>query len=70
MDADFLNAVAGLQVKLADHEEDVDVLLDELRPRKRKRITSDAIGRDLEDQYLKPSTSFGTAWLNKFQEWV
>ena len=70
MDTGFLSAVGRLQVGLADQEEDVDVLLDKIQPMKRKRVAPQVTKRSLEEQYLKPSTSFGTAWLNKFQQCV
>ena len=49
-------------------DECIDVYLTEPGPRKRARKTSEEIKKDLEEEVLKPSTTFSTEWLNKIQE--
>jgi antiviral helicase SKI2 len=57
-------AAAGL----GDHEDDwLDSILDEQRPRKRTKISKEALKQALEDEFLTPSTSFSTQWLNELQ---
>ena len=48
----------------------IDAYLTESRPRKRARKTFKEIQKDLEEEFLKPSTRFSTEWLNKLQESV
>ncbi|KAJ9668094.1 Antiviral helicase ski2 [Coniosporium apollinis] len=45
----------------------IDRILEEQRPRKRTRRTKDEIKRDLEQEFLTPSASFTTHWLNELQ---
>jgi antiviral helicase SKI2 len=45
----------------------IDDILHEQRPRKRTKISREQLKRDLERNFLNPSTSFSTAWLNKLQ---
>ena len=75
MDPQLVAAVEKLHISSSDEAvrdeiEDIDVLLEQLQPRKRQRRTPEGIKKELEEQYLKPSTSFGTAWLNKLQQYV
>ncbi|MCJ1281219.1 hypothetical protein MMC26_000537 [Xylographa opegraphella] len=49
-------------------DECIDVFLTEPRPHKLARKTSEDIKADLEEEILKPSTTFSTEWLNKLQE--
>ncbi|OCK83338.1 antiviral helicase [Lepidopterella palustris CBS 459.81] len=46
----------------------IDSILDVQRPRKRSKQTKDALKRDLEKDFLTPSTSFNTKWLNELQQ--
>lgn len=46
----------------------IDSLSHEQRPSKRVRRTKDDIKQDLEKNFLTPSTSFNTRWLNKLQQ--
>lgn len=52
-------------------EEDSDwinLLSQEQRPAKRLRKTTDDVKKEFEDEFLTPSTSFNTKWLNKLQQ--
>lgn len=51
-------------------EGSVDAVLNERRPRKRARKSEDDLKKDLEDEFLTPSTVFGSDWLNKLQQYV
>ncbi|KAF2672754.1 antiviral helicase [Microthyrium microscopicum] len=46
----------------------IDDILDESRPRKRVRKTKEQLKKELEDEFLTPSPSFSTHWLNQLQE--
>ncbi|KAF2016267.1 antiviral helicase [Aaosphaeria arxii CBS 175.79] len=46
----------------------IDDLLNEQRPLKRQKKTKDAIKKELEDEFLTPSSSFNTRWLNRLQQ--
>jgi hypothetical protein len=46
----------------------IDSILDEQRPRKRVKQSSENLKRELEQKYLTPSTSFSTSWLDKLQQ--
>lgn len=50
--------------------EPIDAYLEEYRPRKRSPPTLEALKQELEDEFLKPSTTFGANWLNKLQQYV
>ena len=54
---------------LADNDDfDIDSILLERRPRKRVKKSNDEILKNLESEYLTPSNTFSTAWLNKLQK--
>ncbi|KAI5778902.1 NUC185 domain-containing protein [Geopyxis carbonaria] len=57
------------QVSLAETDPDqwIDGILEERRPRKRVKPSEDEIRNALEDEFLTPSHSFSTEWLNKLQ---
>ncbi|KAF2500286.1 antiviral helicase [Lophium mytilinum] len=46
----------------------IDTILDEQRPRKRSRKTKEEVKQNLEKDFLSPSTSFNTPWLNDLQQ--
>ncbi|KAF2473140.1 antiviral helicase [Lindgomyces ingoldianus] len=46
----------------------VDSLLKEQRPHKRLRKTQEAVKQELEQEFLTPSASFNTQWLNRLQQ--
>lgn len=46
----------------------IDALLDQQRPRKRARRSPDQIRSSLEKDFLAPSTSFSTPWLDRLQQ--
>jgi antiviral helicase SKI2 len=45
----------------------IDDILQEQRPRKRTKVSKEQLKQDLEHDFLSPSTSFSTQWLNKLQ---
>lgn len=51
-----------------DQPDWIDNVLDQVRPRKRPKPSREEIKRDLEREFLTPSTSFSTEWLNKLQQ--
>jgi antiviral helicase SKI2 len=69
--ADLAQALEEVHLAAAgvgDHDDDwLDSILDEQRPRKRTKISKDALKQALEDEFLTPSTSFSTQWLNDLQ---
>ncbi|KAI9826149.1 MAG: hypothetical protein M1832_000598 [Thelocarpon impressellum] len=62
------------KVHLARETEDgdandlIDSILDDHRPVKRVRKSKDELRKEIEDEYLAPSTSFSVEWLNKLQQ--
>jgi len=46
----------------------IDSILYEQRPPKRQRKTKDDIKKELEHEFLTPSPSFNTQWLNRLQQ--
>ena len=52
-------------------EDDViDHILNEQRPTKRAKKSRDELKRELEDEFLAPSSSFSEEWLNKLQQYI
>jgi antiviral helicase SKI2 len=51
----------------ADIDDYVDDILHEQRPRKKTKVSKTQLKQDLEQDFLSPSTSFSTQWLNKLQ---
>lgn len=60
--------------KLQLHEkagEDYDAWLDDIeddRPRKRTKQSAESLKKSLENDFLSPSTTFDTEWLNQLQQ--
>jgi antiviral helicase SKI2 len=48
----------------------IDNILDERRPRKRVKPTDEEHCAQLEKEFLTPSTTFSTEWLNKLQQYA
>jgi antiviral helicase SKI2 len=46
----------------------IDSIAGEQRPPKRQRKTKDVIKQELEEEFLTPSRSFNTQWLNQLQQ--
>lgn len=46
----------------------IDSLVGEQRPPKRQRKTKDVVKKELEEEFLTPSRSFNTHWLNQLQQ--
>ncbi|KAI1004551.1 putative ATP-dependent RNA helicase [Podosphaera aphanis] len=66
--ADVLERV-HLLFKSGEHPPDfIDNILDEQRPRKRTKKSTEDLQRELEQKYLAPPTSFSTEWLNRLQQ--
>jgi len=63
-------ATAIQSLSLCDQVNSIDSILDEVRPRKRSKPSIEAQRQILEDDFLKPSHSFSTEWLNKLQQYV
>ena len=62
---------AILQVASLDIESDgwIDGILDERKPRKRVIPADDELRAQLEEEFLAPSHTFSTEWLNKLQRY-
>ena len=58
------------QSQSRDGDECIDTYLTESRPRNHTRKTFEEIKKDLEEEFLTPSTTFSIEWLNKLQEYV
>ena len=52
----------------SENQECIDEILDEAKPRKRVRISPEAIKANLERDFLTPSTTFSPAWLDRLQQ--
>lgn len=75
MAASLLKAVQGLHDRAQREEilgtdvKNIDEILSEQRPRKRKpQKTPDQVKRELIDEFLTPPKSFDEKWLNKLQQ--
>lgn len=51
-----------------DDDDWLDSVLASERPRKRVKQDPEDLKKDLEQNYLTPSPSFSTPWLNKLQQ--
>lgn len=57
------------RLRLSDIAMDgIDVALDDTKPRKRARKSQEHIRKGLENEFLTPSTTFSTPWLDRLQE--
>ena len=50
-----------------DNQQYIDEYLFDHRPRKRAKISDEDLKKQLEEEFLKPSYTFSTEWLNKLQ---
>lgn len=60
------------EVQLLDTPADdwIDGVLNQARPRKRVKPTTDELKEQLEKEFLAPSPTFSTEWLNKLQQYA
>lgn len=69
---ELLNAIEGLQAKARTLESNTDHLLSQLRHRNRSVKSTDqspeSLAKQLEQSFLRPSTSFDEVWLNRLQQ--
>lgn len=74
MTSDLLRAVERLRIGANEHNPDQDECIDgtlsQQIPRKRTKRDSQALKRELENEFLTPQTSFDAKWLNKLQQYV
>jgi len=72
MATDLVAAVQKVHISSQDDglgsDEYIDAFLDRPRQRKRPRRAPDDVKKELEEKFLRPSTSFSTEWLNNFQQ--
>jgi antiviral helicase SKI2 len=57
----------SVAAKGIDDDTWIDNVLDERQARKRPKRSKDQLKRELQDEFLSPSTSFSTYWLNQLQ---
>ena len=74
MATDLVAAIQKVHISSQDHclegDEPIDAFLNEPHHPKCVKRTLEDVKNELENEFLKPSTSFSTEWLNKFQVWV
>ena len=72
MTSDLLRAVERLRVNEHDFDQDecIDGILSQQRPKKRTKRDTHALKKQLENDFLKPQTSFDAQWLNRLQQYV
>ncbi|MCJ1251775.1 hypothetical protein MMC30_009013 [Trapelia coarctata] len=72
MATDLLGAIQKVhtssQAESLVGDECIDAFLNEPRHPKQVMQATNDVKKELENEFLKPSTSFSTEWLNKFQE--
>ncbi|KAF6221727.1 hypothetical protein HO133_001695 [Letharia lupina] len=72
MTSDLWRAVERLRMSANEHDFDRDMCIDgtlfQQRPRKRTKIDTQALKRELEKDFLTPQTSFDVEWLDKLQQ--
>ncbi|CZT16119.1 probable cytoplasmic exosomal RNA helicase SKI2, DEAD-box superfamily [Ramularia collo-cygni] len=61
-------ALESLRLTSRSFDDDIDELLDQAKPRKRVRQTSEEVKTELEKRFLTPSTSFSPEWLDRLQQ--
>lgn len=72
MSAELVEALERVRIcdenpETADADTWLDDFASELRPRKRARQSANELKRELENEFLTPSTAFSPQWLNKLQ---
>ena len=68
MTSDLLRAVERLRLAVNEHDSDQDECIRE--PKKRTRVDTQALKKELDSDLLTPQTSFDVGWLNKVQQCV
>lgn len=68
MAGDMSAALQDLSLASDKLQGNVDDLLDQTKPRKRLRTSTDEVKAKLEADFLTPSTSFSPAWLDRLQQ--
>ena len=63
----LLETAKALRIS-TDEDFCIDDVLLERRARKKEKQPLEAVKKELEEKFLKPSTSFGAEWLNKLQQ--
>ena len=58
----------GYETNCANDPDWIDSIANEQRPPKRLKKTKDVIKKELEQEFLTPSNSFNTRWLNQLQQ--
>jgi antiviral helicase SKI2 len=68
--ADLKAALQKLHLAATSFDSDatIDDILDSPRPRKRVKKSKDELKRELEKEFLTPSPTFNTQWLNRLQQ--
>lgn len=64
------NAIAQVSLLETTSDDWIDSILDERRPRKRVKPSEAEQRTKLEQDFLTPSPTFSTEWLNKLQQLV
>ncbi|KAH0543677.1 hypothetical protein FGG08_001992 [Glutinoglossum americanum] len=62
------DALEGIQAVSEAYDGWIDAVLDSHTPRKRIDTSKDALRKRLEQEFLTPSTTFSSEWLNKLQQ--
>lgn len=63
------DSLQGVHLAAENLDDDwIDTVLDDYRPRKRPRRSREQLTQDIERDFLEPSTSFDTQWLDKLQQ--
>lgn len=70
---DLSHSLHALQLASKGHAQSeqkdwIDSILDEQRPRKRAKATRHQLQQQIHDEFLTPSPSFSTEWLNRLQQ--
>lgn len=68
MASDIASSLEKLSLASENLEQDIDEFLDEANPRKRARISSEAVKANLEKDFLTPATTFSPSWLDRLQQ--
>ena len=72
MAGELLEAIQRLQISVNSdgqwNDGSIDALFTQSRPRKRTRKTPEAIKKELEEEFLRPPTTFSAEWLNRLQQ--
>ena len=67
MDNDLSDILEKLSLASEKLQDNIDDILDQAKPRKRIRKSPEEIKDNLEREFLTPSTTFSSAWLDRLQ---